>query len=43
MTRFKKVLVAAALALAFTAAAGAAYASTPTHPVSKCQEFACER
>ena len=42
MTRFKNIVVAAALAVAITVAAGAAYAGTPTHPVSKCQDFACQ-
>jgi len=43
MTRFKNIVFAAALALAITVAAGAVYAATPTHPVSKCQDFACEK
>jgi len=42
MRPFKNVLVAAALALAVTVAAGAAYAGTPSHPVSKCDDFACQ-
>ena len=42
MRPFKNILVAAALGLVITVAAGAAYAGTPSHPVSKCDNFACE-
>jgi len=43
MRSFKSILVAAALALAITVAAGAAHAGSPTDPpVSKCQDFACQ-
>jgi len=41
MRPFKKILIAASLALAITVAASAAHAGTPT-PVSKCQDFACQ-
>jgi len=38
---FKKMLVAAAVALAITIAGTAAHAGMPA-PISKCQDFGCQ-